>query len=94
MRNPRFLSTSRRLTAGNAELYCGTDIWSTNVGVRKKDVLTGGETSTVCLERLGLLVGAGRLMVANRLLSGKALHSILRPGALRSAPSTESDKHD
>lgn len=60
----------------------------------KKDVLAGGETSTVCRERLGLLVGAGSLMVANRLLSRKALHSILRPGALRSAPSTESDKHD
>jgi hypothetical protein len=62
--------------------------------VSKKDVLTGGEAITIGRGRLGLLVGAGRLMVANRLLSGKALHSILRPGALRSAPSTESDKHD
>ena len=64
------------------------------MGVSKKDVLTGGEAITIGRGRLGLLVGAGRLMVANRLLSGKALHSILRPGALRSAPSTESDKHD
>src|SRR5271155_2132936 len=63
-------------------------------GSALEDVWTGGETSTAGLQRLGLLVAAGSLMVANRLLSSKALHSILRPGALRSAPSTESDKHD
>lgn len=45
-------------------------------------------------------IDARMLLIANRLLSGKALHRVTRlamgvprPGALRNAPSTESDKH-
>ncbi|MGH3556604.1 MAG: SDR family oxidoreductase [Mycobacterium sp.] len=46
-------------------------------------------------------IDARMLLIANRLLSSKALHRVTRlamgippPGALRSAPSKESDKHD
>jgi hypothetical protein len=72
---------------GNAELYGGTDIWSTNLGKGKKDLLTSDGMSPIG-------IGARGPRVANRLRSSKALHSILRPGALLSVPSTESDKHD